>query len=97
MEARNNTQNLTVEQLLVITKENVLGEISVPMKYDEQIRKPIGEAMHNLQLCVDAIRQAAKQAQKPAPESEPENEVELVGVGNIDDPSELPEGAEPLN
>ena len=88
---RNNNQEITVEQLLTITKDEVLGEISVPAKYKHQIMDPIEQAMNNIQICLNAFQRLAQQEQQKKKE---ENDIQIEEVGSVDSLDELPKDTE---
>lgn len=50
---------------------NLLGDISVPIKMEESVGKPIRMAIENLYICVDALDKAAEEtAEKKEEEAE---------------------------
>ena len=84
--ANQNTQEITLNQLIVLTRNN-LGEISVPMKYKAQIADPIQAAIENLNVYINVMNQIQNQA-KAQPEPQPVNddhepEIEVVEVGTV--------------
>ena len=67
---------MTVEDVLRISN-NILGEISIPAKYAEQIAKPISQVMSNLKLCIEAEeKQRAEAARAEAEKAKEEAEKE---------------------
>ena len=56
-------EQMTIRQALEITID-ILGAISVPMSMKEQIADPIGGAMNNLQMCLNAMTEAEENGRK---------------------------------
>jgi hypothetical protein len=56
-------EQMTIRQVLEITID-ILGAISVPMSMKEQIADPIGGAMSNLQMCLNAMTEAEENGRK---------------------------------
>ena len=55
---------MTVKELLKVTAEEI-GEIIVPVKYAEEISRPLCRALYNLETCIRAMEAAE---QKPEEE-----------------------------
>jgi hypothetical protein len=64
-------EKLTIRQVLEITV-GLLEGIEVPMKQMEKIGAPVMNAIHNLQMCIEAQKLAEGKA--PADAEEPEGE-----------------------
>jgi len=55
----------TVRDVLEVTMRQ-LNRVMVPVEMINQVGIPIRDAVHNMQMCVEAIdREAAKQAEEP--------------------------------
>ena len=50
-------KSYTIKDVIIITKD-ILGGISVPMTYMNEIAIPISHAIDNLNGCIDAINKA---------------------------------------
>ena len=66
---------LTIAEVLQVCF-NMLGEISIPEKYWEQIAKPIGMVKHNIASCLNAISEQEAQAEPEIIIEEDEEEPE---------------------
>ena len=78
-----NNKEITVEQLLRITAEN-LNRIPVSISQIETVGIPIKQAIDNINACIAVFERAAKQVNK-----EPEIKVEEMEPVSAD---EVPEG-----
>lgn len=56
-------EQMTIRQVLEITID-ILGAVSVPMSMKEQIADPIGGAMSNLRMCLNAMTEAEENGRK---------------------------------
>ena len=75
-------EKLTIAQVLEITG-GLLEGIEVPMKQMEKIGQPVMNAIHNLQMCIQASAMAETQAREQA-EAPEEPEAEEEENGNAD-------------
>lgn len=73
---------MTIRQVLEITV-GLLEGIEVPMKQMEKIGQPVMNAIHNLQMCIQASAMAEAQAREQAETAE-EPEAEEEENGNDD-------------
>lgn len=81
----NDNKEITVEQLLRITAEN-LNMIPISVGQIDTVGFPIKQAVNNINACLAVFEKAAKQSEK-------EPEIQIEEVGSVPE-SEIPEGAE---
>lgn len=83
----NEKKEVTIEQLLIITM-NQLSEIPVPVKNTETIGIPIRQAISNIQVCLQAMKDGAnrKKQEEEVPQILPVGEEEISE--NVDETGE---------
>ena len=54
---------MTIKELLQLTADELEG-ISIPVKYADQISRPIYQAVCNIRRCIDAMEEAAEEQEE---------------------------------
>lgn len=84
-------QEITIEQLLRITAEQLSG-IPVPVKQFDAIGVPIRQAIDNIGACLNAFERSRQQTNQEQASETAEPEIEIADAEVVSENSESAEG-----